>query len=292
MDYIKFPLNFGELHDKYSNYSSSKVVILPMPFEKTTTFMKGTKNGPKAVISASRHMELFDDELNKNVCEVGICTLPEFVIKDYGEKAIEKINNEISKILSDKKFPIILGGEHSITAGSVKAFSEKVNNLSVLQLDAHADLREKFEGSEFNHACTMKRCYDYCDNIVQVGIRSLSYEESEYLKKKKLRIYYAMDIYDNERWFESVIGKLNDNVYMTIDLDVFDPSIMPSVGTPEPGGLFYYPVLKFLKRLCEKKNLMGVDIVELKPDRNIKAPDFFAAKLIYKIIGYKFQLEN
>lgn len=180
-----------------------------------------------------------------------------------------------------------LGGEHSITSGIVKAFKERYDDLSVLQIDAHADLREDFEGSRHSHACAMKRAMEICP-VVQVGIRSLSYEESELIKEKKLKVFWAKDIADNDKWFDDAINRLSKNVYITIDLDGFDPSIMPSVGTPEPGGLGYYHVLRFLKRVFNKRNVVGFDVVELCPNENDISSDFTAARIIYKLIGCKF----
>jgi len=286
MNYIKSPGNFAELHDSFSNYKSSKVAILPVPYEKTTTYIKGTAKGPQAIIDASRNMELYDEELDKNICEIGICTLEELEIKEKPELMVDIVCQNVKKLVENGKFPVIIGGEHSITPGCVRAFSE--NDFSVLQIDAHADLREDYQGSKFNHACTMKRCHDVTKNIVQVGIRSLSLEESEFAKKNKLEIFWAKDIVDNDKWFEEAIFKLKDNVYITFDLDAFDPSIMASTGTPEPGGLNYYQTLRFLKKVCEERNVVGFDVVELCPNEKDVSSDFTAAKLIYKLIGYVF----
>ena len=198
------------------------------------------------------------------------------------------VYENVKTLFSDNKFPVIVGGEHSITVGCVKAFSEKYNDFSVLQLDAHADLREEYDGTKFSHACAMKRCLDLCKNIVSVGIRSLCKEEADYIEENKIKMFWAKDIHDNDDWMEDAISKLSENIYITIDLDVFDPSIMPSVGTPEPGGLGYYQVLKFLRKMFVKKNVVGFDIVELCPNENNVSSDFTAAKVLYKIIGYKF----
>ena len=286
MKYQKFPKNFAEIADSYSNYESSKAAILPFPYEKTTCYGKGTEKGPEAIIKASSQMELYDDELG-NVFEVGICTLNELKVDEKPEQMPEIGCSNVQNLLKDNKFVVTLGGEHSITSGIVKAFREKFNDLSVLQIDAHADLREDYEGTRYSHACTMKRTIEICP-IVQVGIRSLSFEESEFIKEKKLKIFWAKDIFDNDNWFDEAISRLSKNVYITIDLDGFDPSIMPSVGTPEPGGLGYYQVLRFLKKVCEKKNVVGFDIVELCPNENEVSSDFTAARLVYKLIGYKF----
>lgn len=286
MNCIKYPNNFAEIPDSHSDYKNSKVVILPFPYEKTTCYLKGTEKGPSAIIKASGEMELFDEELG-NIFRVGICTLKELKVDKKPEEMVGIIHNHIKKLLEGNKFPVILGGEHSITSGIVKAIKEKYLDLSVLQIDAHADLREDFEGTKHSHACAMKRVGEICP-VVPVGIRSLSFEEAEFIKEKKLKIFWAKDIVDNDKWFDNAISRLSKNVYITIDLDGFDPSIMPSVGTPEPGGLGYYQVLRFLKRVCEKRNVVGFDIVELCPNENEISSDFTAARMIYKLIGFKF----
>lgn len=284
MEYLKDPDNFGELPDDYSTYMNSKVVILPFPYEKTTSYVKGTSKGPSAIIKASSEVELYDDELG-NVYECGICTLKELKVDKEGHMA--KAAYEYAKnMLNDNKFLVTLGGEHSVTSSIVKAFNEKYK-LSVLQIDAHADLRDEFEGSKHSHACAMRRVMEICP-VVQVGIRSLSYEESEFIKEKKLKIFWARDIIGNDKWFDDAISMLSKNVYITIDVDGFDPSIMPSVGNPEPGGLLWYQTLRFLKRVFEKRNVVGFDIVELCPNENNVSPDFTCARLVYKMIGYKF----
>jgi len=286
MNYIKCPHNFAEIPDSYSNYLNSKVVILPFPYEKTTCYVKGTQRGPAAIIKASTEMELYDEEMG-NVFETGICTLKPLDIDESPESMTETTYKAIKNLLKDGKFIVTLGGEHSITSGIVRAFKEKYTELSVLQIDAHADLREDFEGSRHGHACAMKRTREICP-VVQVGIRSLSFEESELIKKKSLKIFWAKDIVGNDAWFDEAISMLSKIVYITIDLDGLDPSIMPSVGTPEPGGLGYYQVLRLLKKVCSKRNVVGFDVVELCPDEQEISSDFTAAKLVYKLIGYKF----
>lgn len=290
MKYLKFPFNFVEIPDDFSNYKDSKVVVLPFPYEKTTCYRKGAKKGPAAIIKASAEVELYDDQLG-NIYECGICTLNELEFNKAPEQMVDVICKKIKSLLKDNKFIVTLGGEHSITSGIVKAFKEKYDALSVLQIDAHADLREDFEGSKHSHACAMRRTIEICP-IVPVGIRSLSYEESEFIKEKKLKIFWAKDILGNDKWFDDAISRLSRHVYITIDLDAFDPSIMPSVGTPEPGGLGYYQSLRFLKRVCEKRNLVGFDVVELCPNEHDISPDFTAARLVYKLIGYKCLEKN
>ena len=252
--------------------------------------MKGTAKGPSAIIKASSEIELYDEELG-NIYECGICTLNELKVDKPSDQMVEIACEAIKDLLKDNKFIATIGGEHSITIGIVNAFKEKFNDLSVLQIDAHADLREDFEDTKYSHACAMKRVIEKCP-IVQVGIRSLSFEESEFVKEKKLKIFWAKDIFDNDKWFDEAISMLSKNVYVTIDLDGFDPSIIPSVGTPEPGGLGYYQVLSFLERLFEKRNVVGFDVVELCPREHEIVSDFTAARLVYKMIGYKFRSVN
>jgi len=288
MNYIKFPNNFLELEDNLGNYDTSKVVILPVPYEKTTTYVKGTAKGPQAIIDASRNMELYDEELDKDISNVGICTLNPLIIDKNPEEMVNDVFKNVKKLLDDNKFPVIIGGEHSVTSGCVKAFADSHDDFSVLQMDAHADLREEYDGTKFSHACTMKRCMDECKSIVQAGIRSLCSEEADFIKKNDMKIFWAKDIFDNDEWFDQAISKLSKNVYITFDLDVLDPSIMPSTGTPEPGGLKYYQVLRFLKKVFEEKNVVGFDVVELCPNVSNVSPDFTAAKIIYKMVGYKF----
>ena len=291
MNYIRFPKNFGGLEDNISNYETSKAVILPIPYEKTTTYVKGAANGPEAILEASRNMELYDEELDKNICDVGICTLNELNIEEKPELAVNIVYDNVKKIINVKKFLIVIGGEHSITPGCVKAFAESYDDFSVLQLDAHADLREEYDGTKFSHACAMKRCLDICKNVIQVGVRSLDYKEAVFAKENKQEIFWAKDILNNDLWFNDAISKLSKNVYITLDLDVFDPLVMPSVGTPEPGGLGYYQALKFLKKVFEERSVVGFDVVELCPNENNVHSDFTAAKVLYKMIGYKFDKE-
>lgn len=286
MEQLKFPDNFAEIPDSLSDYNSSKVVILPFPYEKTTCYVKGTEKGPAAIIKASAEMELYDEELG-NVFECGICTLKELKADKKPEEMAGIACENAKKLLADNKFVAVLGGEHSITSGIVKAHKEKYPDLSVLQIDAHTDLREEFEGSRHNHACAMRRTMEICP-IVPVGIRSLSYEESEFIRENKLKIFWAKDIVGNDEWLDEAVSRLSKDVYITLDLDGLDPSIMPSVGTPEPGGLGYYQLLEFLKRVCEKRNVVGFDVVELCPNPGNAAPDFTAARIVYKLIGYKF----
>lgn len=276
------PFNFGGLEDQ--NFESAKVIVFPVPYSSTTYWKSGTKDGPRAIIEASRHLELYDEELKKDISKIGIYTLGELeVSKNSPRETVERIQKVIDHILQTKKFPLMLGGEHSITFGAVRSFAEKFNQLSVLQLDAHLDLRDEFEGTKFHHACVTRRIVDDLKlPVTHVGIRSMSDKEAKFLKKsKKNKVFFAPKLPT-----EKIIKSLSKNVYLTFDLDVLDPSIMPATGTPEPGGLTWYETLQFLKKVARKRKIVGADIVELDPIAQISAPDFLAAKLAYKIIGY------
>ncbi len=285
---MNVPDNFLGLDERFTDYKKSKVAVMQVPYEGTVTYRKGTSHGPRAIIEASKQVEVYDDELDYCPCDLGISTLKPINVKGNPEDVINNVYTEIKKILQDNKFIITLGGEHSITYAIVKAFKEKFKNLSVLQLDAHSDLRDSYEGTKFSHACVMKKIFDLGIKFTQVGIRSVSEEEIPFTKQKKLKIFYAKDIYNKDDWFKDVLSSLTDNIYITIDLDVFDPGIMPAVGTPEPGGLNWYKVINLLKEVFKKKNVVGCDIVELSPIKDNIVSDFTAAKLTYKLIGYKF----
>lgn len=285
---MNIPDNFLGLEEKFTNYKKSKVVIIQVPYEGTATYRKGTSLGPKAIIDASKQVEVYDEELDYCPCDIGINTLKPISVEGKPEDVIDNVYKQTKKNIEDNKFIITLGGEHSITSGIVKAFKEKFNDLSVLQLDAHSDLRDSYEASKFNHACVIKRIFDLGIKFTQVGIRSISEEEKPFIKKNKIKMFFARDIYNNENWFKDVLDSLTDNVYITIDLDVFDPGIMPTVGTPEPGGLDWYKVINFLKEVFIKKNVLGCDVMELSPVKDNIAPDFLAARLVYKLIAYKF----
>ncbi len=278
------PDNFLGLPQVYSDYKRSRFVISPVPYEQTTSYKAGTREGPQAIISASKQVELFDEELETEPYKAGICTLNELEPTSKGpEQMVEKIYKVGRQLVRDKKIVVMLGGEHTISMGMIKAYKRGYKDLSVLQLDAHADLRDSFQGSKFSHACTMRRVREVAP-AVQVGIRNISLEEHKWIKKEKLDIFFASG--KDQNWLDKALSLLSDNVYLTLDLDFFDPSIMPSVGTPEPGGFLWYETLDFLKALSQRKKIVGFDIVELCPHPGNIAPDFMAAKLIYKIIGY------
>jgi agmatinase len=283
-------MNFGGIPPAYSAYESSPIVILPVPFDATSTWIKGADKGPEAILEASANMELYDIDTDSEVYLKGIHTANPVIEKSSPEALARQVHDTVNKFLEDGKFVVTLGGEHSVTIGAVQAFAEKIPGLSVLQIDAHTDMRQEYEGSRFNHACVMARVREMCP-IVQVGIRSMDVIEKPYLSKD--RIFFAKDIVGgHSAWIDEVIEKLNYHVYVTIDLDGFDPSIMPATGTPEPGGLGYYDVINLLRKLIVEKKLVGFDVVELCPIQNSKASDFLASKLIYQLLSYQFMSKN
>jgi agmatinase len=277
--------NFGDLPQEYASKQNAQIVVMPVPYDGTSTWIKGADKGPAAIIEASGNMELYDIETDSQVYQKGIftdepiddCTKPDVLAV--------KVRKKVCSWLNDKKFVVVIGGEHSVSIGSAMAHCEHYEDISVLQLDAHSDLRDRYEGSKYNHACVMARIREMCP-VVQVGIRSMDISEKPSIKST--HIFFAEKIFNKTDWIEKVIRKLSKNVYITIDLDVFDPSIMPSTGTPEPGGLMWYDVLALLKKVCKRRNVVGFDVVELCPNKDNKSSDFLAAKLIYKLLSYKF----
>jgi agmatinase len=282
-------LNFGGLPREYSNSANARVILVPVPYDETSTWLKGADRGPAALIQASANMELYDVETDCEIYKIGIFTDEAVEERTSPEKMVEAVRKRVEGHIKKGKFTVVLGGEHSVSIGVIKAHAENYKETSVLQLDAHTDLRDEFQGSKCNHACVMARARELCP-IVQVGIRSTAGATEEVLDRS--RIFFAEDIYDNRAWIKKAVSKLTKNVYITIDLDVFDPSIMPSTGTPEPGGLLWYDVLALLNQVIKKKNVVGFDVVELCPNEHNRAPDFLAAKLIYKLLSYKFADKN
>jgi agmatinase len=278
--------NFGDLPEEYSALENARMVIIPVPYDRTSTWIKGADKGPAAILEASTHMELYDIETDSEVYKKGIFTAEPVDGQQLPEDMVKSVSEQVRHYLHENKFIVILGGEHSVSLGPIKAHVEKNADITVLQLDAHSDLRDEYESSKYNHACVMARIKELCP-IVQVGIRSMDSSEKPALDEN--RVIFANQISTNKNWIENVLSKLSQNVYITIDLDVFDPSIMPSTGTPEPGGLLWYDVLGLLSTVFENRNITGFDVVEMCPDERNKAPDFLAAKLIYKLLSYKFR---
>ncbi len=285
--------NFLGLEKKYSSYKNSEIVILQAPLEKTVSYGKGTKNGPKEILKASHYVEFFDEELNRELCfEKGICTLPEIELQKLSvKKAIDKIYKEVKKQIEAQKFVVTLGGEHSLSSAPIKAHFEKYPNLSILQFDAHSDLRDSYEGSKFSHASVMARVAEFTKNIVQVGIRAQCKEEFEFIIQNKIKTFFTREIRQSkygENWNQKVIESLNENVYITFDVDGFDPSVISATGTPEPGGLFWDETMNLLKQIGEQRNIVGFDVVELAPNKNNVSSNFNTAKLVYKLLNYSF----
>ena len=277
-------MSFGGAEVVY-DYAGSGIIIVPVPYDETSTYIKGADKGPDAILEASPNLEFYDVETGTEVHRKGIHTIPPVLEKSSPEALVNAVCDKTLQILGEKKFPVIIGGNHTVGIGSAKACSEYFKNLSVLQLDAHSDLRQEYEGSRYNHACAMARIREFAP-LVQVGIRSMWVDELQYVKKK--RIFYAHELYYDKKLYKKAIEKLSRNVYITIDLDVFDPSLMPSTGTPEPGGPDYYELMHFLRDVAKKRNIVGFDVVELCPSPANKAPDFIAAKVIYQLLSYIF----
>lgn len=281
--------NFAGVSEKrYSELSNSKAVIIQVPYDSTVTYRKGAKFGPAAIIDASCHMEKFDEELNKETYKIGIHTQrPLSVARLDAEKMVKVVEKAVYSVIDKDKFPVILGGEHTAAIGAVRAFSNRVQHFSILQLDAHCDLRDEYQHSKYNHACVARRMLE-CASIVQVGIRSISKYERDFLPHPKIRQFDAYHIRSDKDWAKNVVKTLSENVYVTIDLDVFDPGAMPSTGTPEPGGLGWYDIITLLHMLAKKKHIIGFDVVELCPAKDQEFADFLAAKLVYRFLGYIF----
>lgn len=283
-----YPNNFGGLPAELSGLEASRFVVLPLPYEATTSYGKGTKLGPRAIIEASRNMELYDEETGLEPCEAGIHTTEELLFHDAAPAAmVQAVRDAVRHYLDQGKFVVALGGEHSLSYPCFEAHRAVHGEIGVVQIDAHADLRDEYEGTPFNHACVMRRIVAASAGAAQVGIRSLSREEAEFLREEGTwPVLWARDCQESDGWMDRALSGLPPKVYLTVDVDGFDPSLVPCTGTPEPGGLAWYPVLRFLKRLCEERSVVGMDVMELAPDRLHFAADFLAARLIYKVLGY------
>ena len=289
MKYLSNSKGFLGIDNKFN--VKNKVVIVPFGLEKTVSYGSGTKNGPKEIIKASHQVELFDEDLD---CEpykkIGIKTLRPFKIRKTMKDALAQIAKINDGIISQKLFPLVLGGEHSITPGCILPFVKKYKNLCLLHFDAHADLRESYNGNKFSHASAIKRCLDYKNvNIISFGIRNISLKEINYVKKnnKRIKIFWAKD---KDKWNLSLFTKLikNKKVYLTFDVDGFDSSLMPATGTPEPGGMFWDETIKIIKIASKNSEIVGADINELAPIKGFNTYNFLVAKLVYKILSYRF----
>jgi agmatinase len=276
---------YAGIPEEFAKLDSSKIVLIPVPYDGTSTWQKGSDKGPEAFLNASENMELYDIETRTEVYKQGIYLADAITENSSPEAMVEAVHKSVKTFIKRNKFVTIFGGEHSVSIGTIRAFNECFDNLTVLHIDAHADLRKSYLGSKCNHACAAYEA-SQTTNLIQVGIRSMYVIETTVMDEEKT--YFAHELATNEFWMDSAIDQMTDNVFITFDLDALDPSILPSTGTPEPGGLFWYETLEFLKKVFEEKNVVGFDIMELCPNPNEKSSDFLAAKLYYKMLSYKF----
>ncbi|HDS06668.1 MAG TPA: agmatinase [Bacteroides sp.] len=277
--------NFGDIAGAYGNPADSGIVLVPVPYDGTSTWIKGADRGPAAIIEASANMELYDIETDSEVYRRGIHTDEPVTEGRDPETMVKAVQERVEEWLERDKFVVTIGGEHSVSLGAVRAHHQKYPGMSVLQMDAHADLREEYLGSLLNHACVMARVRELCP-VTQAGIRSMDISEKKHMDPG--RFFFQEQIVSDPDWIDRVMATLNQQVYLTLDLDVLDPSVMPSTGTPEPGGMDWYSLLALLRRVSREKEVVGFDVVELCPTETNKAPDFLAAKLIYKILSYRY----
>jgi agmatinase len=278
------PLNFGGLEEEFASLPSARAVVLPVPYDATTTYQPGTRNGPRAILAASQNMELWDDELGA-IYRSGIHTLPEMEPAAEGPEAmVARVERATEWILAQDKLPALLGGEHSITTGAIRATARRYPKLSVLQIDAHGDLRDRYLGTPYSHACVMRRIREIVP-AVSVGIRSLSEEEAEYLEEHPLPIWSTRRFRALGGRWEPILEALTGDVFVTYDLDGLDPAFVPGTGTPEPGGLDWYEAVDLLRAVAQRSRIVGFDVVELAPIPGQPASDFLAARLVYRLIG-------
>jgi len=282
---MKTNSTFAGIPQNYAGLDTSKIVLIPVPYDGTSTWGKGSDKGPEAFLEASENMELYDIETDSEVYKNGIFLAEPVTVNATPEAMVDAVHQETKRFIKKNKFVTIFGGEHSISIGTIRAFNEMFPNLTVLHIDAHADLRKSYEGSACNHACAVYEASQNT-NLIQVGIRSMDAKEKSVMDLDKT--YFAHEMAIDDSWVDSAIDQMTENVFITFDLDAFDPSILPSTGTPEPGGLFWYETLDFLKQVFAEKNVVGFDIVELCPNNVDKSSDFLAAKLYYKMLSYKF----
>lgn len=282
-------MNYAGIEDEYANRESAKVALIPVPYDGTSTWGKGADEGPAAFLEASENMELFDIETRREVYKEGVFLADPVSDMATPEEMVNSVEKITGSFIDEGKFTTVFGGEHSISIGTIRAFRERFDDLTVLQLDAHTDLRPEYNGSPYNHACAVYEA-SKTTNLIQVGIRSMDSSEVQHMDED--HVFWAHRIYKNDRWMKDAQRLMTRNVFITIDLDVFDPAIMPSTGTPEPGGMQWNQVLRFLKMVFKTRNVVGFDIVELAPNPHNKAPDFLAAKLYYKMLSYHFKWSN
>jgi len=291
----KLPLNYGGIdEEEFSSFDAARILVLPVSYEGTVSYGTGTGAGAMAIIEASRNMELYEEETDAEVYKLGIHTLREFTPRETPEAMMGDLYDRSTELLKSDKFLCMLGGEHSISAPVIKAHAEKYHDLSVLQIDAHADLRDTYDGTPHSHASIMARVVkDLRIPSVQVGIRSISADEARLIATGiPTKIFWAKDIVGRTDWIDSAIDSLTDNVYLTIDIDGLDPSLVPTTGTPEPGGLGWYETLALIRKLAARKRIVGMDLVEYSYVKNYDSPAFLCAKLVYKSLAYIFRDET
>jgi agmatinase len=279
-------MNFGGIEPAFTSYKKAAFVVVPVPYDLTSTYQSGSRRGPGAILEASGNMELYDEELRKETYRSGIHTLPPLEAEARGpSEMVDSVRRTIHKIAADGKIPVMLGGEHSISFGAIQAMKEVYPEITVLQLDAHADLRDAYQGTPFSHASVARRICGITP-LIQAGIRSLSVEEAKFMSGGLVRSHSADFILDGGKWLEAICGDLQGDLYLTVDLDVLDPAVMPSTGTPEPGGISWRDLLNLVREVAKRCRIRGFDVVELAPIPGMVAPDFLAAKLVYRIMGY------
>ena len=277
---------FAGIPEEFAQLEKSRVILIPVPYDGTSTWGKGADRGPEAFLEAAENMELYDIETDSQPYREGIFLAPAITGEASPKALVEEVHNQVKTYIKRNKFVTLIGGEHSLSIGSIRAFNECFDNLTVLQIDAHADLRKEYQGTPFNHACAMHEAA-HTTNLIQVGIRSMDALERTYMDEEKT--FFAHELATDEFWMDRAIDLMTENVFITFDLDGLDPSIMPSTGTPEPGGLFWYETLEFLRRVFQEKEVVGFDLVELCPNPADRSSEFLAAKLYYKMLCYKFE---
>jgi agmatinase len=282
--------NFLGIPDDEARYETARGVVVPVPWEATVSYGAGTAKGPAAILDASRYVELYDEVLREEPYRKGgIHTAP--AVDGSGDDPVaflDGLESVAARLFADGKFPVFLGGEHSLTTAPVRAARAAFEDLSVLQFDAHADLRESYEGTPWSHACVMRRVHELGVPAVPIGIRAISVEEAEFVHDEGLPVFWSHRIAHGEEWMDTVLNTLSDPVYSTFDVDYFDPSLIPATGTPEPGGGFWHETMRFLGYVFQDKNVVGMDVVELAPIEGLHAPDFVIARLVHRCLGYKF----
>jgi agmatinase len=286
---VKTNSTYAGIPEAYATSEKSKIVLIPVPYDGTSSWKKGADKGPKAFLEASENMELYDIETDSEVYKQGIYLSQPVTESSSPEAMVEAVTEKVKSYLNRNKFVTLFGGEHSISIGAIRAFSRHYENLTVVQIDAHADLRESYEGSKCNHACALYEA-NQTNNLIQVGIRSMDHSEKSVMNYDN--VFFAHEIESDDYWIEQAVERMTDTVYITIDLDGFDPSLFPATGTPEPGGLFWYETLRFLRDVFKEKNVVCFDLVELCPSPALYASDFLAAKLYYKMLSYKYHLKT